>query len=56
MDNAEDGESGITRSLSLSAHFENFNRGMVDTFDLAYFALFIFFFLALSIRWLKLYR
>jgi ABC-2 type transport system permease protein len=56
MDNAESGENGITRSLSPFAHFENFNRGMIDTFDLAYFALFIFFFLALSVRWLKLYR
>jgi ABC-2 type transport system permease protein len=56
MDNAEGGENSIARSLSLSAHFENFNRGMIDTFDLAYFALFIFFFLALSVRWLKLYR
>jgi ABC-2 type transport system permease protein len=56
MDNAESGENGITPSLSPFAHFENFNRGMIDTFDLAYFALFIFFFLALSVRWLKLYR
>jgi len=56
MDNAESGENGITRSLSPFAHFENFNRGMIDTFDLAYFALFILFFLALSVHWLKLYR
>lgn len=56
IDNAEGEEDSITRNVSLFTHFENFNRGMIDTFDLAYFVLFIFFFLALSIRWLKLYR
>jgi len=40
----------ITRNFSLLKHFENFNRGLFDTFDLAYFALFIVSFLLLAIR------
>lgn len=36
--------------LSLLKHFEAFNKGMVDTADLAYFLLLIAAFLALSIR------
>lgn len=40
----------VTRDFSLLAHYENFNRGMIDTFDLAYFSLFILIFLVLSVR------
>ena len=40
----------ITRNFSLLKHFESFNRGLFDTFDLAYFALFIISFLLLAIR------
>ena len=36
--------------LSLLKHFEAFNKGLVDTADLAYFLLLIAAFLALSIR------
>lgn len=37
-------------ALSLLSHFENLNAGLIDTFDLAYFLLFIATFLALAIR------
>ena len=46
---ADDGDS-IMRTLSLLKHYESFNRGLVDTFDLAYFSLFIITFLVLAIR------
>ena len=36
--------------LSLMRHFEPFSRGLLDTKDLAYFLLFIFTFLTLTIR------
>jgi len=52
IDNAVSEEGSAVRDFSLFARFESFNQGMIDTFDLAYFALFILFFLALSIRWL----
>lgn len=45
----EDGP-GIARNFSLLAHYESFNRGMIDTFGLAYFALFTLIFLMLSVR------
>jgi len=45
----EDG-IGIARNFSLLAHYENFNRGLIDTFGLAYFVLFTLVFLMLSIR------
>ncbi|KIO50297.1 ABC transporter permease [Nitrosospira sp. NpAV] len=47
---AGDDKDSVTRDLSLLAHYENFNRGMIDTFDLAYFSLFVLVFLVLSIR------
>jgi ABC-2 type transport system permease protein len=47
---AGDERDSITRDFSLLAHYENFNRGMIDTFDLAYFSLFILVFLVLSVR------
>lgn len=51
IDNAaDDDKSSITHNLSLLAHYEGFNRGVIDTFDLAYFALFVLVFLTLSIR------
>lgn len=47
---AEDEKESITRSFSLLDHYGNFNRGMIDTFDLAYFSLFSIVFLVLSVR------
>lgn len=47
---AGDEKESVTRNFSLLEHYGNFNRGMVDTFDLAYFSLFIAVFLVLSIR------
>lgn len=47
---ADDNKNSITHNLSLLAHYEGFNRGVIDTFDLAYFALFVLVFLTLSIR------
>lgn len=46
---AADPES-LLHSLSILRRFENFNRGLIDTFDCAYFALFIIAFLVLAIR------
>jgi ABC-2 type transport system permease protein len=48
-----DAEDGPIRRFSLLTRFESFNRGVIDTFDLAYLVLFILFFLVLSVRWLK---
>jgi ABC-2 type transport system permease protein len=48
-----DAEDGLMRRFSLLARFENFNRGVIDTFDLAYLVLFTLFFLMLSVRWLN---
>lgn len=42
--------------LSLMKHFENFNRGLVDTADLAYFVLFAATFLILTMRRLDAQR
>ena len=50
MDIAADDGGSIMRTLSLLKHYESFNRGLVDTFDLAYFSLFIITFLVLAIR------
>ncbi len=50
VDIAADDADSIMRNFSLLKHYENFNRGMIDTFDLAYFALFILTFLVLAIR------
>ena len=50
MDIAADDGGSIMRTLSLLKHYENFNRGLIDTFDLAYFSLFIITFLVLAIR------
>jgi ABC-2 type transport system permease protein len=41
---------GIARNISLLKHYEYFNRGIIDTFSLAYFILFIVTFLVLTIR------
>ncbi len=46
---ASDMDSLVHR-LSLLKHFELFNRGMLDTFSIAYFVLFIVVFLVLTIR------
>jgi gliding motility-associated transport system permease protein len=40
----------IVRNISLLKHYENFNRGMLDTFSLSYFILFITTFLVLTIH------
>jgi ABC-2 type transport system permease protein len=37
-------------ALSLLRHYENFGKGLVDTFDLAYFVLFTAAFLALAVK------
>ncbi|MEY4959924.1 MAG: hypothetical protein RL610_103 [Pseudomonadota bacterium] len=50
MDIAADDGGSIMRTLSLLKHYESFNRGLIDTFDLAYFSLFILTFLVLAIR------
>ncbi|SEK38108.1 ABC-2 type transport system permease protein [Nitrosovibrio tenuis] len=47
---ADDNKDSIMRNFSLLAHYEGFNRGVIDTFDLVYFALFIVIFLTLSVR------
>ncbi|ARO87189.1 ABC transporter permease [Nitrosospira lacus] len=47
---AGDDPNSVTCDFSLLAHYENFNRGMIDTFDLAYFSLFTLVFLVLSVR------
>lgn len=39
----------IMQDFSLFKHYESFNRGIIDTFDLAYFVLFTLTFLVLSI-------
>ena len=46
----------VLQALSLGTHFENFPKGLLDTGDLAYFLLFIGFFLFLSIRTLEAKR
>ena len=38
------------RNFSLLKHFDYFNRGLIDSFSMAYFALFIVMFLILTIR------
>lgn len=50
IDIAADDADSVMRNFSLLKHYESFNRGMIDTFDLAYFALFILIFLLLAIR------
>jgi ABC-2 type transport system permease protein len=47
--NADDPENW-RNLLSLFKHFESFNRGLIDSYDLAYYLLFIVVFLALAIR------
>ena len=42
--------NSVMHYLSLLKHFESFNRGMIDTTDLAYYILFIVLFLTLAIR------
>jgi ABC-2 type transport system permease protein len=45
-----DNKDSIARNFSLLEHYENFNRGVIDTFDLTYFLLFVLVFLMLSVR------
>lgn len=44
----ESGNLGLARDLSLLAHYEHFNRGLIDSFSLAYLTLFVVVFLTLS--------
>ena len=46
----------LFKSLSLGEHFMRFPQGLLDTADLAYFVLFIFFFLFVGIRNLEAKR
>lgn len=48
--------AGTLKSLGLAGHFQNFPAGLIDTADLAYFALFMAFFLFLTIRILEAKR
>lgn len=48
--------STIARYLALSEHFNDFNRGIVDTRDVAYYLSFIAIFLFLSVRSLETRR
>lgn len=45
--------SGVVRTLSPNTHFQNMNVGLISSVDLCYFALFIAFFLLLSIRHIR---
>ncbi len=47
---AGDDKDSLGRYFSLLQHYENFNRGVIDTFDLTFFSLFILLFLVLSIH------
>jgi len=47
------GWKGIFGALSMSEHYENFSKGVIDTRDLVYFLSFIFFFLFLTKRQLE---
>jgi ABC-2 type transport system permease protein len=44
------------RQLSPALHFENLAKGLLDTADLAYFALFMGFFLFVAVRALEAKR
>lgn len=46
---ASDPDSALN-TLSLLKHFESFNRGLIDTADIAYFLLFTALFLAFTVR------
>ncbi|MFZ5586730.1 MAG: ABC transporter permease [Thermodesulfobacteriota bacterium] len=51
------GQAGaVLKALSLGGHFEGFPKGLVNTADLAYFALFIGFFLFVTTRILEAKR
>ena len=47
---------GALQRLSLGVHFENFPKGVLDTGDLAYFLLFMGFFLFVTVRVLEAKR
>jgi ABC-2 type transport system permease protein len=47
---AAESTDGVFRDLSLLARYANLNRGVIDSFDLVYFAIFTLIFLVLSIR------
>ncbi|SDH67534.1 ABC-2 type transport system permease protein [Nitrosomonas sp. Nm132] len=42
--------SGVIQNFSLLRHYENFNRGLIDSFSFAFFTLFIVTFLILTVR------
>jgi ABC-2 type transport system permease protein len=47
---AAESTDGVFRDLSLLSRYANLNRGVIDSFDLVYFAIFTLIFLVLSIR------
>lgn len=47
---AEDEQAASIRQISPLSHYQGFNSGIIDTFDLAYFLLFVLVFLVLAIR------
>lgn len=50
LDTAAPDPDSVLAALSLLRHYENFGKGLVDSFDLAYFALFTTTFLALAVK------
>lgn len=56
VDNAASSPDGVLRQLSLSAHFSLFNRGVLDSADVAYFVVLIALFLSLAVLRLKRQR
>lgn len=48
VDNSADEPDGVLRRFSLAAHFDSFNRGLLDSADVAYFVLLALLFLALA--------
>jgi ABC-2 type transport system permease protein len=47
---AEDEQGAPIRQIFPLSHYQGFNSGIIDTFDLAYFMLFVLVFLVLAIR------
>jgi ABC-2 type transport system permease protein len=47
---AEDEQAESTHLISPLSHYQGFNGGIIDTFDLAYFTLFVLVFLVLAVR------
>ncbi len=56
VDNAASSPDGALRQFSMSAHFSLFNRGVLDSADVAYFVLLVVVFLGLAVLRLKRQR